>query len=184
MLNQFADALKSVAVIVSFFIVLALISIVGSHVIWPTPTIESVAVPSSVQSWGYTPDAFVQRVSDGTHEIALNARRDFDEAYPRRWIDIQTIEAKIPGSDFTTRSAAQFISDIFGRPSGRITGFVTKVDNVFEISLRVVGGSISLRKSHRPTIAPTPKQSSRLVRNLQCSWLTRTCSRPAYTKDR
>ena len=52
MLNRIADALKSVAVIVSFLIVIVLISVVGKDLIWPTPTIESVSVPSSVQQWG------------------------------------------------------------------------------------------------------------------------------------
>jgi tetratricopeptide (TPR) repeat protein len=99
-----------------------------------------VSLPGSVQQWGYTPEAFAQRVSDRTQEIALNAKRDFDEAYPRRWIGTQAIEAKIPGSDFTTRSAAQFISDVLALPSNRITGSVTKTDNVFDISLRVTGG--------------------------------------------
>ncbi len=140
MLSRLADAIKNVAVIVSFFIALALMLVVGTHVIWPRPTIESVSLPSYVQKWGYTPDAFVQKVSDGTHQIALNAKRDFDEAYPRRGIDIETIKAKIPGSDFTTRSAAQFISESLGLTSGRITGVVTKVDNAFEVSLRIIGG--------------------------------------------
>jgi tetratricopeptide (TPR) repeat protein len=140
MLSKLASALKNVAVIVSSFIVLALLFVVGVQVIWPKPLIESVSLPSYVQNWGYTSDAFVQKISDGTHEIAQNAKRDFDEAYPRRGIDIEPIEAKIPGSDFTTRSAAQFISESSGLPSRRITGVVTKAGNMFEVSLRIVGG--------------------------------------------
>src|SRR6266700_848018 len=108
MLKRIVDVLKGIAAIASFLIVLALILVVASHVIWPTPAIESVSLPSSVQQWGYTPETFAQRVSDRTRDIARNAKRDFDEAFPRQWIGIHTIEAKIPGSDFTTRSAAQF----------------------------------------------------------------------------
>jgi len=140
MLSKVAGALKNIAVIASFFIVLALLFIVGTQVIWPKPVIESVSLPSYVQNWGYTSDSFVQKVSDRTHEIAQNAKRDFDEAYPRRGIDIEPIEAKIPGSDFTTRSAAQFISESLGLPSKRITGIVTKVGDKFEVSLRITGG--------------------------------------------
>jgi tetratricopeptide (TPR) repeat protein len=147
MLSQLADALKSVAVIVSFFVALALILVVGSHVIFPTPTIESFALPSSVQQWGYTPDAFIEKVSDGLNEIAKNANRDFDKtdavrniAFPQYWTDSKQIDTKIPGSDLTTRSAAQFISEILGRPSGLVTGVITKIDNAFEVSLRVIGG--------------------------------------------
>jgi tetratricopeptide (TPR) repeat protein len=146
MLNRVADTLKSVAVIVSFLLVLALILIVVSHIIWPTPMIEAVSIPNSVQKWGYTADFFAQKVSDGTHVIALNAKRDFDEAYPRHWIGTQTIEAKIPGSDFTIKSAAQFISDILSFPSKQITGVVTKIDNEFDISFKVSGGEYLVAK--------------------------------------
>jgi hypothetical protein len=129
-----------VGIIASFLLVIALVLVVGRDVIWPTPTIESVSLPSFVQQWGYTPSVFAQKVSDGSREIAENSKRDFDLAHPRQSIGTQAIEAKIPGSDFTTRSAAQFISDILALPSKRIVGEVTKVGNVFNVSFRVIGG--------------------------------------------
>jgi hypothetical protein len=54
MLKSIADLLKSVAVIVSFLIVIVLTSVVGKDLIWPTPTIESVSLPNAVQQWGYS----------------------------------------------------------------------------------------------------------------------------------
>lgn len=139
-MKRIVGAIKNIAAIASFLLVLALILVVTKQVIWPRPTIESVSIPSSVQQWGYTPETFAQKVSDRTQAIAENAKRDFDEAYPRQWIGTEAIEAKIPGSDFTTRSAAQFVSDVFALPSNQLTGSVTKTDKEFEISFRVIGG--------------------------------------------
>jgi hypothetical protein len=102
MLNHISDVLKSVAVIVSFLIVIVLILVVGKDLIWPTPTIESVSVPSSVQQWGYTSNVLAQKVSDWSRRIAQNSKSNYDLAHPRASIGTQTIEAKIPGSDFTT----------------------------------------------------------------------------------
>src|SRR6266702_3136846 len=100
MLSMIADWIKSIATIISFLV------IVGAQVLWPTPTIESISAPESVQKWGYAPDVLAQKISAETRRIARNAERDFDVAYPRQWVGIQTVEAKIPGSDFTVRSAA------------------------------------------------------------------------------
>ncbi|MCK1419670.1 MULTISPECIES: hypothetical protein [unclassified Bradyrhizobium] len=140
MVKRIVGAIKNIAAIASFLLVLALILVVAKQVIWPTPSIETVSIPSSVQQWGYTPETFAQKISDRTQVIAEKAKRDFDEAYPREWIGIQPIEAKIPGSDFTTRSAAQFVSDVFALPSKQVTGSVIKTDQQFDLSFRVIGG--------------------------------------------
>jgi tetratricopeptide (TPR) repeat protein len=140
MLKRIADVLKSVAVIVTFLLVVLLILVVGRDVVWPTPSLESVSVPSFVQQWGYTPNVFAQKVSDRSREIAQNSKRIYDLAHPRESIGTQPIEAKIPGSDFTTRSAGQFVSDILARPNKRIIGEVTKVGSTFDVSLRIIGG--------------------------------------------
>ncbi len=140
MLSMIADWIKSIATIISFLVIVALLVIVGAQVLWPTPTIESISAPESVQKWGYAPDVLAQKISAETRRIARNAERDFDVAYPRQWVGIQTVEAKIPGSDFTVRSAAQFISALLNRPSKRVTGEITKIDNSFEVTLRISGG--------------------------------------------
>jgi hypothetical protein len=140
MLKSTADALKSIAVIVSFLIVIMLVSVVGRDLIWPTPTIEDVSVPSTAQQWGYTPNVFAQKVSDWSRKIALNSKTNYDLAHARASIGTQTIEAKIPGSDFTTRSAAEFVSGILALPSKRIVGEVTKAGSSFELAFRIVGG--------------------------------------------
>lgn len=140
MLNWMVGVIKNIAAIATFLLALALVVVVARQVIWPRPTLESVSLPGSVQQWGYTPESFAQRISDGTQEIAEKAKLDFDEAYPRSWIGPQTVEAKIPGSDFTTRSAAQFISDVLVLPANQVTGSVTKTDKEFDLSFRVAGG--------------------------------------------
>ena len=52
MLSKLASALKNVAVIVSSFIVLALLFVVGVQVIWPKPLIESVSLPKLCSELG------------------------------------------------------------------------------------------------------------------------------------
>jgi hypothetical protein len=150
MLKSIADLLKSVAVIVSFLIVIVLTSVVGKDLIWPTPTIESVSLPNAVQQWGYTSNVFAQKVSDWSRKIAQNSKADYDLAHPRASIGTQILEAKIPGSDFTTRSAAQFISDVLALPGKRIVGEVTKVGSSlqpFSQSLRLKVDSRFVRRS-------------------------------------
>ncbi|WP_298880510.1 hypothetical protein [uncultured Bradyrhizobium sp.] len=140
MLEGVAGAIKNIAAKASFLFALTLISVITKNVIWPRPTIEQISIPSSVQQWGYTSETFAQKVSDRTQDIAENANRGFDVAYPRKSIGVEAIEAKVPGSDFTTRSAAQFISDVFALPSNQLAGSVTRTDKEFHISFRVAGG--------------------------------------------
>jgi hypothetical protein len=139
MLSKIADLIKSVATICLFAVTLVLLVFVGYQILRPTPTIESISAPEFIQKSGYTPDVLAQKLSDGTRLIARNAMRDFDVAYPRESVGTRTVEAKIPGSDFTVRSAAQFISDLVGRPNKRITGEITKLDDTLQVSLRVAG---------------------------------------------
>ncbi|SDD07298.1 hypothetical protein SAMN05216337_1007102 [Bradyrhizobium brasilense] len=139
MLKKIVGPIKNIAVIASFLLVSALVLVVAKQVIWPKPSIGPVSIPSPVQQWGFTPEIFAQRVSNKTQDIAENAKRDFDEAYPREWVGIQSVEAKIPGSDFTTRSAAQFVADVFRRPSMQVVGSVIKTEQEFGLSFELGG---------------------------------------------
>lgn len=142
MLAKIADALKSTCVILLFLIIVLMLVVVGVKVVRPTQTIENVVAPEAVQKLGYTPAVLAQKISDATRVIASNSEPDFDLAHPRHFllsVSAQPIEAKIPGSDFTVQSAAEFISTVLAYPERRITGEITKLDDAFDVTIRQIG---------------------------------------------
>jgi hypothetical protein len=61
---------------------------------------------------------------------------EFNVAYPREAIDTKGIDAKIPGSELTVQTAAQFLSSLLGLPNRQMTGEVTQNESKFQLRLR------------------------------------------------